>query len=210
MKMLIIAGTLFTLSAILSGLPQTFWQLIVARFIGGIGVGVASVLSPIYIAEIAPARVRGRLVAVNQLAIVVGILLTYISNWLLVGKSVNDWRWMFAVDDGLCWRRSVSVRKRASGAVLGAGLWRMEMRPLVDAILRYQQTGIANNAIVLGSRGSGKSLSARYLMKTLANQGYLKFLYVNYRQHNTSFKIMAAILGVNPAGMTPKNCTIAN
>lgn len=97
-KMLIVAGAMFTLSAVLSGLPQNFWQLVIARFIGGFGVGIASVLSPIYIAEIAPARVRGRLVAVNQLAIVVGILLTYITNWLLVGRSVNDWRWMFEVE----------------------------------------------------------------------------------------------------------------
>ncbi|MBN2313012.1 MAG: sugar porter family MFS transporter [Sedimentisphaerales bacterium] len=97
-RMLLLAGILFTLSAVLSGLPHHYWQLVVARFIGGLGVGIASVLSPIYIAELAPARVRGILVSVNQLAIVVGILLTYISNWLLVGMSDNDWRWMFEVE----------------------------------------------------------------------------------------------------------------
>jgi MFS transporter, SP family, arabinose:H+ symporter len=96
-KMLIVAGLLFTASAVLSGLPQNYWQLIVARSIGGLGVGIASVLSPIYIAELSPARVRGALVAVNQLAIVVGILLTYISNWLLVDIGANSWRWMFEV-----------------------------------------------------------------------------------------------------------------
>ena len=97
-RMLLLAGILFTLSAVLSGLPRHYWQLIVARFIGGLGVGIASVLSPIYIAELAPASVRGILVSVNQLAIVVGILLTYISNWLLVGVGENDWRWMFEVE----------------------------------------------------------------------------------------------------------------
>jgi len=97
-RMLLLAGILFTLSAVLSSLPQYYWQLIVARFIGGLGVGIASVLSPIYIAELAPASVRGILVSVNQLAIVVGILLTYISNWLLVGMSENDWRWMFGLE----------------------------------------------------------------------------------------------------------------
>jgi SP family arabinose:H+ symporter-like MFS transporter len=97
-KMLLLAGILFTLSAVLSGLPRHYWQLIVARFIGGLGVGIASVLSPIYIAELAPACVRGILVSVNQLAIVVGILLTYINNWLLVGVGENDWRWMFEVE----------------------------------------------------------------------------------------------------------------
>lgn len=97
-KLLIGAGILFTVSAVLSGLPQNFWQFIVARSIGGFGVGIASVLSPIYIAELSPARVRGRLVAVNQLAIVVGILITYFSNWLLVDTGVNSWRWMFEVE----------------------------------------------------------------------------------------------------------------
>jgi len=97
-RMLLVAGILFTLSAVLSGLPRYYWQLILARFIGGLGVGIASVLSPIYIAELAPASVRGILVSVNQLAIVVGILLTYISNWLLVGIGENDWRWMFGVE----------------------------------------------------------------------------------------------------------------
>jgi sugar porter (SP) family MFS transporter len=97
-RMLLLAGILFTLSAVLSGLPRHYWQLIVARFVGGLGVGIASVLSPIYIAELAPASVRGILVSVNQLAIVVGILLTYVSNWLLVGVGENDWRWMFEVE----------------------------------------------------------------------------------------------------------------
>ncbi len=97
-KMLISAGILFTVSAVLSGLPQNYSQLIIARSIGGLGVGIASVLSPIYIAELAPARVRGVLVAVNQLAIVVGILLTYCSNWILVDMGVSSWRWMFEVE----------------------------------------------------------------------------------------------------------------
>jgi len=97
-KMLIFSGFLFTVSAVLSGVCQNYTQLIIARLIGGLGVGIASVLSPIYIAEISPAKVRGLLVAVNQLAIVIGILMTYISNWLLIGVSNNDWRWMFEVE----------------------------------------------------------------------------------------------------------------
>lgn len=97
-KLLITAGALFTVSAVLSGIPQNYWQLIVARSIGGFGVGIASVLSPVYIAELAPARIRGALVAVNQLAIVVGILLTYTTNWLLVDIGEDAWRWMFEVE----------------------------------------------------------------------------------------------------------------
>ncbi|MFC1675936.1 Cdc6/Cdc18 family protein [Planctomycetota bacterium] len=79
-------------------------------------------------------------------------------------------------------------------------LMRQETRPMIDAILRYRQTGIANNAIILGSRGCGKSVSARYLMKILSSQGGLNFAYVNCRQHNTSFKILATLLGVRPRG----------
>ena len=79
-------------------------------------------------------------------------------------------------------------------------LMREEVKPVIDALLRYQQTGIANNILILGSRGSGKSVLTRYLMQLLAEDGKLAFAYVNCRQHNTSFKILAACLGVRPRG----------
>ncbi|MHC4333329.1 MAG: Cdc6/Cdc18 family protein [Planctomycetota bacterium] len=78
-------------------------------------------------------------------------------------------------------------------------LMRKEVKPVIDALLRYSQTGIANNVLILGSRGSGKSVIARYLMKLLANQ--LTFVYTNCRQHNTSFKILAHLLGIVPRGI---------
>ena len=94
-RILMFAALLFALSAILSGIPRTLPELIGARFIGGLAVGMASIVSPMYIAEIAPAGIRGRLVAINQLAIVTGILGAYFVDWLLVDVSVNNWRWMF-------------------------------------------------------------------------------------------------------------------
>lgn len=97
-KILILTALLFTISAILSAMPRTFTELNIARFIGGLAVGIASVLSPIYIAEISPAKIRGRLVALNQLAIVTGIFISYISNWQLVDVGANNWRWMLAVE----------------------------------------------------------------------------------------------------------------
>ena len=97
-KVLIATALLFIVSAVFSALPRTFIELIAARFVGGIAVGGASVLSPVYIAEISPARIRGRLVSFNQLAIVTGILLSYFSNWLLVDTGDNNWRWMFAAE----------------------------------------------------------------------------------------------------------------
>ena len=97
-RVLILCAVLFTISTILSALPRSFTELVIARFIGGMGVGMASVVSPMYIAEIAPAKIRGRLVALNQLAIVVGILLSYFSNWLLVDTGINNWRYMLVAE----------------------------------------------------------------------------------------------------------------
>jgi len=79
-------------------------------------------------------------------------------------------------------------------------LMREEVKPIIDALLRYQQTGIANNVLILGSRGSGKSVFAKYLMKVLSEQGQLDFAYANCRQHNTSFKILASLLNLRPRG----------
>ena len=79
-------------------------------------------------------------------------------------------------------------------------LMREEVKPVIDALLRYQQTGIANNVLVLGSRGSGKSMLARYLMRVMSQQGQATFAYANCRQHNTSVKILASLLGLRPRG----------
>jgi SP family arabinose:H+ symporter-like MFS transporter len=88
---------LFLVSAIGSALAQGFPTFILFRILGGLGVGVASMLSPMYISEIAPAEHRGRLVTYYQLAIVIGILLAFTSNMLLIDSGANNWRWMLAV-----------------------------------------------------------------------------------------------------------------
>jgi len=84
---LLLAALLFFISALGSAIPQTFVLLIVARLIGGLGVGMASVLSPMYISEFSPPHIRGRLVAMYQLSIVIGILLAYFSNWSLLNYA---------------------------------------------------------------------------------------------------------------------------
>jgi len=94
-KILIASALIFTLSSILAAIPKTYTDLIIARFLCGLAVGVASVLSPVYIAEIAPAKIRGRLISINQFTIVFGMLLTYFINWLIVDIGPNNWRWMF-------------------------------------------------------------------------------------------------------------------
>ncbi|MFA6128122.1 MAG: sugar porter family MFS transporter [Bacteroidales bacterium] len=93
--MLKIMALLFIVSAVGTGLANSLTVFVLFRFIGGLAIGGASVLAPMYISEIAPARMRGRLVAINQLAIVTGILLAFFSNYLLVNTGDYNWRWMF-------------------------------------------------------------------------------------------------------------------
>src|SRR5437667_4916240 len=95
-KVLLGAAALFTVSSIGAALPRDLIQFAVARLLGGVAIGIASTLSPLYIAEISPARMRGLLVSLNQLAIVTGILLSYSVNYLLTGAGPTNWRWMFA------------------------------------------------------------------------------------------------------------------
>lgn len=94
-KVLIITSVLFTLSAIGTALATDFNFFILARILGGIGVGGASAMSPTYIAEVAPAGQRGRLVSINQLTIVIGILVVYFTNFVFASIYGDEsWRWM--------------------------------------------------------------------------------------------------------------------
>ena len=82
-NVLIMAAALFLISAIGTGLANTFSIFIFYRIVGGVGIGLASTASPVYIAEVSPAPIRGRFVSINQLTIVIGILLAQIINWLI-------------------------------------------------------------------------------------------------------------------------------
>ena len=101
-KALLLAAGLFLTSAIGTALPRDIWTFILFRWLGGIGIGIASMSTPMYIAEIAPAHLRGRLVSVNQIAIVSGIVVVYFVNYLIArygDRAWNEtigWRWMFA------------------------------------------------------------------------------------------------------------------
>ena len=94
-----IMAILYTLSAIGCAFAWSWDALMVARFIGGIGIGGSSVLGPVYIAELAPAKWRGRMVGLFQINIVVGILLAYLSNYIIVMRHLGplQWRWEFGV-----------------------------------------------------------------------------------------------------------------
>jgi SP family arabinose:H+ symporter-like MFS transporter len=112
-RLLILAGLLFTATGILTALASTFTVFVTNRVLGGVAIGLASNLSPMYIAEISPAEVRGRFVSVNQLTIVIGILAAQLVNWLIArpvpaGASPAEilaswngqtgWRWMFGAE----------------------------------------------------------------------------------------------------------------
>jgi sugar porter (SP) family MFS transporter len=101
---LIAAALVFTVSSIGTGMAGTFDQFVLWRMCGGLAIGLASSLSPMYIAEVSPAAMRGRLVCLNEMTIVIGILLAQVTNWLIAAHGTGDlmqrnadvgWRWMF-------------------------------------------------------------------------------------------------------------------
>jgi SP family arabinose:H+ symporter-like MFS transporter len=108
-KILMLSAVLFVIGSVGSAIPHTVTGLILARIVGGLGVGMASTLSPLYIAEIAPAKNRGRLVSIYQLAVVTGIFVTYFINSTIAGFGSDAWdveyawRWMlgFGVAPGV-------------------------------------------------------------------------------------------------------------
>lgn len=101
-KVLVAAAVLFILSSVLTAVPTVLFAFVFARFLSGFAIGLASPVSPVYIAEVAPADIRGRLVTLNQLAITFGMLTAYAIGWLFAGlgsagwRDANAWRWMFA------------------------------------------------------------------------------------------------------------------
>ena len=97
-KTLIWVGVLYTVSAVGSALANDPIGFAVFRFIGGLGVGASGIAVPAYISEIAPANSRGRLVGLYQSSLVLGILLAFISNYLLSDIGENAWRWMMGVE----------------------------------------------------------------------------------------------------------------
>lgn len=166
---LLLAAVLFGISALAMALSPNRNCLIVARFMAGIGVGMASMLSPMYIAEISPAPLRGRMVAINQLTVVIGILLTNLVNYALRNVGPEAWRWMFGLGVvpsalffvGALWlpespRWLVQAgRAEAAGAILerigGAGFAResiarilRSMHPSEDGLfVKKERTGYA-------------------------------------------------------------------
>ncbi len=111
-RLLLLSGFLFALTSIGTGMAGVFTEFVIWRILGGVAIGLASNLSPMYIAEVSPASVRGKLVSINQLTIVIGILAAQFTNWLIARPVLPEatsldilnswngqvgWRWMFGV-----------------------------------------------------------------------------------------------------------------
>ena len=96
-KVLICTALLFMLSSLLAALATSFAAFVSARILGGLAVGAAILIAPVYIAEIAPANRRGGLVSLNQLMIVIGISASFFSNYFLLDTGASNWRWMLGV-----------------------------------------------------------------------------------------------------------------
>jgi SP family arabinose:H+ symporter-like MFS transporter len=103
-RVLFVCACLYAVSGVLSALPRTFFEFLVARGLSGLGIGASSMICPVYIAELAPADRRGRLGSLFQLGIVVGIFLTLLINACIQGlgdeawNAASGWRWMFAAE----------------------------------------------------------------------------------------------------------------
>ena len=150
---LFLIGVLYIVAAVGSALAWDVWSFIIARFVGGIGIGVSTVAAPLYISEIAPPAHRGRLAGMFQFNIVFGIVVAFVSNRLLSGTGENAWRWMLGVAafpsviyTGLCLTLPESPRwlltrrgDRAAGlrnlALIGPGLAPAQLEAEADEIV---------------------------------------------------------------------------
>ena len=90
-----LSGLLFLVSAVFAAMPHTIVEFLMARFLGGLGIGLASTIAPIYLAEVSPREKRGSIVTLNQMAIISGILAAYCTNWAFSFTGAAAWRWMF-------------------------------------------------------------------------------------------------------------------
>ncbi|MEO1807043.1 MAG: sugar porter family MFS transporter, partial [Bacteroidota bacterium] len=101
-----VAAVLFAISAVFSALAPSYTLLVIARMIGGLGVGASLIIAPMYIAEISPAKVRGQMVSFNQLNIVIGISAAYFSNYFILqlADSPADWADMLGINEDYAWR----------------------------------------------------------------------------------------------------------
>ncbi|AIZ65494.1 MFS transporter (plasmid) [Hymenobacter sp. DG25B] len=164
-KTLIIIAVLYLVSALGAALTSSWVAFLVFRFLGGLGVGASSVTAPLYISEVSPAARRGRMVAMFQFNIVFGILVAYLSNYLLTGTGENDWRWMLGVQalPALAFFLLLFRVPESPRWLLGRGMVE-EARAIlhrIDPATANQDVNSILTANALDEAGGGESLFAR-------------------------------------------------
>lgn len=191
--MLQTAAVMFTVSAIATGLFDDFTAFNLARFLGGIGIGVASALSPMYIAEVSPANIRGRMVSLNQMTIVLGILAAQIVN-MLIGSGVSEewgrewaWRWMFWAETlpaALFLVMSFFIpespvylqmkREKQLASTSGANLSQADMQPTLSALFqsKYARVLILGLVIAVFQQWCGTNVIFNYAQEIFVGAGF--------------------------------------
>ncbi len=155
-----IAAALFAISAIASASAPSFVALVIARMIGGLGVGAALIIAPMYIAEIAPAEVRGRMVSFNQLNIVIGISAAFFSNYLFLTLGQSDAAWAQSLQFGAWgWRWMLGVE------ILPALLYFLALQFVPESPRWLAMRGREEEALKILERVSGPGQARRDLQK---------------------------------------------
>jgi sugar porter (SP) family MFS transporter len=160
-KILLLAALIFAVSSIATAVPNALAQFCAARLVAGVAIGIASMVSPLYIAEASPAAMRGRLVSLNQLAIVLGILVSYLAGWALAGLGQESWRWMFAV---------AAIPSVLFGAALftvpESPRWLLKENRVADALAILKRLGEpSSRADEIRAAIAGESASLRQLLE---------------------------------------------
>ncbi len=171
--LLVVMGLLYLFSALGSAMAWDAGSFMFFRFIGGLGVGGASVVAPLYVAEIAPARFRGRLVALVQLNIVFGILLAYLSNYIIAGMGLGEaeWRWMFGVEalPALAFTLLLALNPRSPRWLVAQG--RTEE---ASEVLALVGTDAGNVESEIAAITESLADAARYLKERFFQRKYMK------------------------------------
>jgi SP family arabinose:H+ symporter-like MFS transporter len=181
-KSLFWVGALFFVSAVGSAVAPEVYTFMIMRFIGGLCIGASSVVSPLYIAEIAPPSKRGFLVALFQFNIVFGILIAYVSNYFFQGTGENDWRWMLGVvgiPSLVFMMLSLLVSESPRWLVLKRNDIEGAKKSLneIDAASADQTL-----AAILKSKGETTKLSSTFFSKAYAWPILLAFLFAFFNQ----------------------------
>lgn len=186
-KLLVFVALLFAITSLATALAPTFTVFVIARLLGGVAVGGVSLLSPMYVSEVSPASIRGRLGTLYQLSIVIGIVVSYTINYLLRNTGPNNWRWMFLT------------------GVVPSALFLLFVLLAPESPRFLAITGKANEALVVLERISGAKSAREQIAEISATshaetQSWRKLLRPGVRRAllvGTALAVLIQISGIN-------------